>query len=142
MTALPAAASAQATPAPARAQEVLKGSTEARVTNVLDGDTIRVHARIWLGQEVSANVRLMGIDAPALKGKCAAESKLGAEAKAFVEQQVKGKTVMLSQVQLDRNPGEVQARVATETGQDLASALVKAGHAKEMTGKDRPNWCE
>ena len=131
-----------ALPAAASAQEVLKGTTEARVTNVFDGDTIRVRARVWLGQEVSTNVRLMGIDAPALKGKCAAESKLGAEAKAFVEQQLKGKTVMLSQVQHDRNPGGVQAQVAMETGQDLAQALVKADFAKPMTTAERPNWCE
>ena len=51
-----------ALPAAASAQEVLQGTTRSRVTDVIDGDSIRVRARVWLGQDVSASVRLVGID--------------------------------------------------------------------------------
>jgi len=57
----------------APAAERLPGPVLARVMTILDGDTLEVQARIWLGQAVTTRVRLDGIDAPELIGKCGAE---------------------------------------------------------------------
>ncbi len=64
-----------------RAGETLPGPIRARVTGVIDGDTLAVQARIWLGQDVDIHVRLTGIDAPELKSKCAAERDAAVKAR-------------------------------------------------------------
>jgi endonuclease YncB( thermonuclease family) len=63
--------------------EMLAGPVPARLVAVIDGDTIRVRARIWLDQEVETAVRLFGIDAPELTGACAAERALALDARDF-----------------------------------------------------------
>ena len=52
------------------ARELLPGPVPARVIQVIDGDTIAVKARIWLNQELETRVRLEGVDAPELAGRC------------------------------------------------------------------------
>ena len=42
----------------------LEGPVPAFVERVVDGDTLVVRARIWLGQELRIMVRVAGIDAP------------------------------------------------------------------------------
>ena len=55
--------------------EIVPGPVPAEVLAVLDGDTLVVRARIWLGQDVETRIRLDGIDAPELKGKCESERR-------------------------------------------------------------------
>ena len=55
---------------PATADERLPGPVPARVMAVIDGDTLVVKARIWLGQAVETRVRLADIDTPALRASC------------------------------------------------------------------------
>ncbi len=62
------------------AVEVLSGPVPATVIEVMDGDTVKVRARIWLGQDLSTRVRLAGIDAPELNGGCARERALAERA--------------------------------------------------------------
>ena len=48
----------------------------AEVLHVIDGDSFRVKAGIWLDHLVETNIRLRGIDTPELRGaKCAAEKQ-------------------------------------------------------------------
>ena len=56
------------------ASEVLPGPIAADVIKVIDGDTLPVRARIWLGQEVEINVRLADVDTPELCGAAARPS--------------------------------------------------------------------
>ena len=51
------------------AAETLRGPIRADVIEVIDGDTLRVRARIWLGQQVEINVRLSDVDTPELRGQ-------------------------------------------------------------------------
>ena len=53
-------------PTMASAEDVLPGPIPATIERVVDGDTIDVRARIWLGQEIVVRVRLAGLDAPEL----------------------------------------------------------------------------
>ncbi|MDH3910811.1 MAG: hypothetical protein OEU09_05900, partial [Rhodospirillales bacterium] len=69
---------------PLRAAEPLAGPVPAVVTAVVDGDTLEVRARIWLGQELTTRVRLAGIDAPEAKSDCPRERALAARARAFL----------------------------------------------------------
>ena len=57
----------------------LPGPYPAEIVSVLDGDTFEARVRIWFGQEITTLVRIRGIDAPELKGRCGDELR-GAQA--------------------------------------------------------------
>jgi endonuclease YncB( thermonuclease family) len=124
------------------ARELLPGPVPARVIQVIDGDTIVVKARIWLGQDVEIRVRLEGVDAPELAGRCERERALAARARAFLEAMLGGGEVVLSQIQYGKFAGRVVARVETPSGEDLSAALLTAGLARPYAGGPRTPWCD
>jgi micrococcal nuclease len=123
-------------------RDVLAGPVPAEVVEVLDGDTIAVRAHIWLGQELATHVRLAGIDAPELHGKCDRERRLAAAARDFLAQRLVERHVMLRDVQVDKYGGRVVARVVTDAGEDVAGALIGAGFARPYGGGTRLPWCD
>jgi endonuclease YncB( thermonuclease family) len=126
---------------PARAEEMLPGPIPARVIRVVDGDTIEVAARVWLGQEVTVRLRLSGIDAPELRGRCPAE-RTGAEAARLrLRELAEGRTLSLTSVTGDKFGGRVLARAATAEGLDLSEALLGEGLARPYGGEARASWC-
>ena len=125
----------------AEVRDVLAGPVPADVVEVLDGDTIAVHAHIWLGQELATHVRLAGIDAPELHGKCDSERRLAAAARDFLAQRLVERHVMLRDVRVDKYGGRVVARVVTDEGEDVAGALIGAGLAHPYGGGTRLPWC-
>ena len=134
------------TPGPAGAAERLAGPVPARVMSVLDGDTIEVRARIWLGQEVRARVRLAGIDAPELNGRCARERDLAAAARAFLVARLTPAgadpaEVHLRDIRYGKFAGRVLARVEAPDGEDLSHSLLAAGLARAYNGGRRAPWC-
>ena len=128
--------------APAGAAEVLPGPVPAQVLEVLDGDTLRVRARIWLGQEVAVLIRLAGIDAPELKGACDAESNLAKEARNVLEAMIGDEAVTLRQIKYGKYAGRVLADVVNAAGEELGEALMAAGFARAYSGGLRLSWCE
>jgi endonuclease YncB( thermonuclease family) len=134
------------TPGPAGAAERLAGPVPARVMSVLDGDTIEVRARIWLGQEVRARVRLAGIDAPELDGRCVRERGLAADARAFLAARLTPSAgehaeVHLHDIRYGKFAGRVLARVEALDGEDLGRSLLAAGLARPYKGGRRAPWC-
>lgn len=126
----------------ARSEEILPGPVTARVVRVVDGDTIQVAVRIWLGQEVTTAVRVIGVDTPELKGKCAAEREKAQAAKAFVENLLPaGATVLLIDVRHDKYGDRVLAKVGFKDGAYLADALIGARLARAYAGDRRQPWC-
>lgn len=126
----------------ANASESLPGPVPAEVVRVVDGDTIEVRARIWLGQQVTTLVRLAGIDTPELHGGCAESQVLALEARQRLAALVASHHVTLQEVRYDAHGGRVVARVRTEDGADLAEPLLAAGLARPYTGHGpRPDWC-
>jgi endonuclease YncB( thermonuclease family) len=123
------------------AAETLPGPVRARVLEVIDGDTIAVQARIWLGQDVDIQVRLSGIDAPELKGRCAEERRAAEQARETLARLVAPGEVILSEIRYDKYGGRVLARVAALDGTDLASALVARHLARPYDGRARTGWC-
>ena len=126
---------------PLAARERLPGPIPASVAVVIDGDTLRVKARVWLGQEVDTLVRLHGVDAPELDGRCADERRRAEDARAFVRRWTQDRPVTLVDVRTDKYGGRVLARVMAADGTDLGAALVAAGLAKAYRGGRRVPWC-
>ncbi len=129
----------------AGAQDRLAGPVPAEVLSVIDGDTIEVRAVIWLGQVVSTRVRLAGIDAPELRGKCARERTLAERARAYLLARLGGggrAWVRLRDIRYGKYAGRVLARVETAAGEDLGRSLMAAGLARPYAGRARASWCE
>ena len=124
-----------------RAGERITGPIEARILDVVDGDTIVVKARIWLGQDVETRVRLVGVDAPELKGACERERALAVAARDFVRARVGGAAVVLTDVRYGKYAGRVLARVRAPGGEDLSAALIAAGLGGAYDGRTRAPWC-
>ena len=123
------------------AAEVVPGPIEALVTRVIDGDTLAVRARVWLGQEVTIRVRLAGVDAPELAGHCRIEREGALRARAFVADRIGGGRVMLRAIRYGKFAGRVVARVTDAEGRDLGLALLDAGLARAYDGGRRSPWC-
>ncbi|MFQ6017634.1 MAG: thermonuclease family protein, partial [Kiloniellaceae bacterium] len=128
------------------AGERLSGPVPALVVSVLDGDTIEVRARIWLGQDIRTRVRLSDIDAPELRGECERERELAEKARAFLAARLgpKGEgpaEVRLLDIRYGKYAGRILARVETPGGEDLGRTLVAAGLARPYDGRSRAPWC-
>ena len=117
----------------------LEGPVSARVERIIDGDTVRVRAAIWIDQELMVNVRLDGLDAPEIfRPKCAAEKALGEAAKAFLETRLADRQVSLYGVRRGKYAGRVIARIETAPGADIGAALIGKGLA--APGR-KGAWC-
>jgi endonuclease YncB( thermonuclease family) len=111
------------------------------VLRVVDGDTITVRARIWLGQIIETQVRLDGIDAPEIKGKCLAERRLALKARDLIVEFTGNGQVILRDIQYGKYAGRVVARVLTQDGRDFSEALLKTGLGRPYDGRRRDSWC-
>ena len=131
----------------ARAGERLAGPVPAVVTRVVDGDTLEVRARIWLGQDLAIRVRLAGIDAPEAGSRCAEERALALRARAFLAERLIPEPggppplVRLRDIRNGKYAGRVLARVEASAGLDLGAALLAAGLARRYDGGRRVPWC-
>jgi endonuclease YncB( thermonuclease family) len=123
-------------------RDTLAGPVAAEVVEIVDGDTLAVRARIWLGQELETRVRLAGVDTPEVHGPCERERRLAAAAREFLERRLAAGRVMLRDVQFGKYAGRVVARVVTADGQDLSDALIGAGLARRYGGGKRLPWCD
>lgn len=125
----------------AKNREILLGPVPATVIKVIDGDTVDVKAKIWIGQEITIRVRLRDIDTPEITGRCDDESMIALEAKNFVENELKNHTVLLTNIQQGKYAGRVIANIATKTGQDLSQELLKVGLARPYRPRRFHSWC-
>ncbi len=68
-------------PAVALAGEIIPGPATADVVRVYDGDTLTVDAHPWPQITVRTSVRVDGVDAPEIRGKCDSEKAMAREAR-------------------------------------------------------------
>ena len=122
-------------------RQAIPGPVPARVLEVIDGDTLLVSARIWIGHEVETLVRLAGVDAPELKGRCRRERELARDARALIAARLASGDVVLRDIQYGKYAGRVVARVETTEGEDCANLLLAAGLARAYAGGRRADWC-
>jgi len=129
------------TPAPQRlAEEALAGPVSAFVERVVDGDTVDVRARIWLGQSLSIRVRIDGVDTPEMRSDCADERRLALAARDFLARRLLNREITLLRVVYDKFGGRVRADISDANG-DIAKALLDAGLASPYHGERREPWC-
>jgi endonuclease YncB( thermonuclease family) len=121
--------------------ESVPGPVQARVLRVIDSDTIVVRARIWLGQNIDTQVRLEGVDAPEIKGKCEHERRLALRARDLILTRSADGMVILSEIHYGKCAGRVVARVRTPDGGNFSKALVEAGLGRAYKGGRREPWC-
>ena len=125
-----------------RRNDRIPGPVPALVLRVIDGDTIAVRARIWIGQSVDTRVRIVGVDTPELRGECALEIELAAAARELVVEALGDQPVTLRDVRYDKFGGRVLARVESYTGEDIARLLIAAGLGRPYDGGKRAAWCD
>ncbi len=123
------------------AMESLPGPVPARVVAVIDGDTLVVQARIWIGQAVETKVRLGDIDTPELTARCEEARRLAEAARSLVQELAATGEVTLHDVHLGKYAGRVLARVVAADGRDFAATLLAAGLARRYHGGARAPWC-
>lgn len=114
-------------------------SYRAQVLRVVDGDTLHARVAVWPGHMVETRVRLAGVDAPELRGRCRAEKERAIKARRALMAQIDGRNVILVHVRADKYFGRVVAEVHAD-GRDVGAALMAAGHAAPY-GRGRPDWC-
>ena len=125
-----------------RRNDRIPGPVPALVLRVIDGDTIAVRARIWIGQSVDTRVRIVGVDTPELRGECALEIELATAAQDLVIEALGDQPVTLRNVRYDKFGGRVLARVESYTGEDIARLLIAAGLGRPYDGGKRAAWCD
>ncbi len=123
------------------AREVLEGPVTVEVIRVIDGDTIVVRVHPWLGMFIESRVRLAGIDAPELHGRCDEETALAGQARDRLAQLLAGGEARLDDIRNDKYGGRVRARVFDAAGLDVGTVLVAAGLARPYHGEKRQPWC-
>jgi len=113
----------------------------ATVLSVLDGDTFKARIPVWQGVEIVSDVRVSGIDAPEIRGKCAYEKVKAKEAtETMTYILTSAKSVTLQNVKEDKYSGRVVADVTVD-GKSLASEMARTGLARQYSGKKRLGWC-
>ena len=126
----------------ARAGETLAGPIPADILQVIDGDSVRVRARIWPGQTVTVTVRLLGIDTPELRAKCASERTRAVAARACLAARLESGAIELRDIRFGKYSGRVLARISTSDGKDASALMLRSGYARPYAGRKRAGWCD
>ncbi|MEZ5840060.1 MAG: thermonuclease family protein [Hyphomicrobiales bacterium] len=100
-----------------------------------------MRARVWIGEEIHVLVRLRGIDAPELKGRCKAEREAARRASNLLARLLGDGPLTLSDIGGGKYFGRVLADVTTTDGRDPAARLLAAGLARPYAGGRRAGWC-
>jgi endonuclease YncB( thermonuclease family) len=112
----------------------------AVVLSTTDGDTFKARIEVWQGVEVVTAVRVTGIDAPEVKGKCQAEKDKAQAAKQRLNALLASGVVTVTQVMNDKYAGRIDAVVMVD-GVRVADTLIAEGLARKYTGGTRQGWC-
>jgi len=114
----------------------------SEVTSIYDADTFRVNIDSWpdiIGSRMS--VRVLGVDAPEIRGKCDSEKKAARLAKKFTVGFLRdGAKIELRNIQRGKY-FRILAEVYVD-GINLAEGLIKAKHARPYEGGKRMGWCQ
>lgn len=96
-----------------------------RVTCVHDGDTIVIERE---------RMRIVGIDAPELRGRCTRETRLAIRARVKLIELLNTRPVTITRIGYDR-----YGRTLVEMPQ-VSLAMIEAGLAQQWRGR-KANWC-
>ena len=121
----------------------LHGPIPAKVIRVVDGDTLKVRAQIWIGQTIDVSVRLRGIDTPELSASCPLERQLAQQARQRLSALIKGSNlVSLRHFTQGKYGGRIVAFVDNANGISVGDVLLKEDIARPYRrNKARKSWC-
>lgn len=111
------------------------------IIRTIDGDTFEARVHLAPGVEPTTRVRLRGVDAPELKAACAGELELAEAAGAALRGLLGEGGVTIYNIGPDKYSGRVVADVATRRTDNVAAALLAAGHARGYVRGRRRGWC-
>ena len=142
---LPGSADSQA----ARDAEIIwkrAGNPDARhpidVVRTIDGDTFEARVHLSPDLNLTARVRLRGIDAPELKASCPQELQMAEAATGALRSLLGEGDVTIFNIGPDKYSGRVVAEVATGRTGNVSTAMIAAGHARRYGGGHRNGWCD
>jgi endonuclease YncB( thermonuclease family) len=118
---------------------MLVGPILGAVLSIYDGDTVTVNCQIWPQFDVTAHVRINGIDTPEIRGKCPLEKELAILAREELRSML-GDSVWLHNIELGKFAGRVIADISVD-GVDVAKVMIEQGHARPYAGGKRKGWC-
>lgn len=124
----------------AAAAEPFPGPVTATVVEVIDGDSFRASAEVWPGYSVAVIVRIRGIDAPEMRGRCSGEKRAAQSARETLARLL-GTRVVLANVAGAKYYGRVLADVTTPDGLAVADAMLGEETARPYSGGRRTGWC-
>jgi len=114
----------------------------SEVTSIYDADTFRVNITGWpdvIGKHMS--IRVLGVDAPEIRGKCDAEKKAARLAKQFTVEKLRQASV----IELRNIKRGKYFRILADVyvdNENLADALIKTQHGRPYNGGKRQGWCD
>lgn len=121
--------------------DVLPGPYLGTVERVVDGDTLAVRVTVWLELNLRVLVRVRGIDAPEVRGRCDLEQSRAAKATVALQKLVGSGAVVLTDIEGDKYFGRVLADVGTPDGKDVGATLLAGGFVRSYDGRARAAWC-
>ncbi|MGV8838887.1 MAG: thermonuclease family protein [Bauldia sp.] len=121
--------------------EPLPGPVPATLVRVVDGDTIRIEALVWIDLRVEVLVRIGGIDAPELNGQCPEERAQAVAATEALAAIAADGPFRLHRIDDDKYFGRVVADVETASGVSLAAWMLATGLVRPYDGGARQPWC-
>ena len=113
-----------------------------RVVSVYDADTFRVDVDSWppvVGSKMP--IRVNGIDAPEIRGKCEHEKQRAREARDYVS----GLLASANVIELRNIQRGKYFRLIADVYIDdvsLAERIIDAGYARRYDGGKRLGWCD
>ena len=123
---------------------ILPGPVAVIPLRVIDGDTFEARAPVWFGQDITVLVRVRGVDAPEMNGRCAREVALARAATATLGEVLGGGRLTLTDLAPDKYSGRVVASAWVEAGHgrdSVGEMLVAGGYARPYDGRARARWC-
>jgi len=113
----------------------------SEVTSIYDADTFRVNIKNWpdiVGRRMS--VRVNGIDAPEIRGKCKEEKRLASQAKQFTVKLLRSANV----IELRNIKRGKYFRLLADVyidNKSLSEVLIMNNHARIYDGGTKSSWC-
>lgn len=106
---------------------------EAKVTKIVDGDTIDVEIDLGFDITIKQRLRLKGIDTPETKTKNKEEKELGLKAKRITEECIRGAKSIIVKTYKDDKYGRILADVIAD-GVNVNQKLINEGFAVAYDG--------
>lgn len=111
------------------------------VIRTIDGDTFEARVHLSPDLNLTARVRLRGIDAPELKASCPGELQMAEAATDALRKLLGEGDVAIFNIGPDKYSGRVVADAATRRSGNVSTAMLAAGHARSYAGGHRSGWC-